>query len=222
MAGKKTGKNRQMQVNRRTKVLIVDDHPVVVSGCRAVFASDRSVQIISAPTEREGFAAYRQSKPHISIIDINLPDLSGYELLRKIRKRDPAAKVIMFSVNDDPAFVVRAVELGAKGYVCKGDDPQSLVDAVREVAKGTTFVSPHLARSVTFASAEARAHPAGQLNNRELEILRLLARGRKIAQIAEALGLSYKTIANTTTMLKQKLGAQAHADLVRIAVEFDI
>ena len=211
-----------MQANRKTKVLIVDDHPVVVSGCRAIFASDRSVQIISASTEREGFATYRQSKPQISIIDINLPDLSGYELLRKIRKRDPAAKVIMFSVNDDPAFVVRAVELGAKGFVCKGDDPQSLVDAVREVAKGTSFVSPQLARSVTFASAEARAHPAGQLNNRELEILRLLARGRKIAPIAEALGLSYKTIANTTTMLKQKLGAQAHADLVRIAVEFDI
>ena len=211
-----------MQANRKTKVLIVDDHPVVVSGCRAIFASDRSVQIISASTEREGFATYRQSKPQISIIDINLPDLSGYELLRKIRKRDPAAKVIMFSVNDDPAFVVRAVELGAKGFVCKGDDPQSLVDAVREVAKGTSFVSPQLARSVTFASAEARAHPAGQLNNRELEILRLLAKGRKIAQIAEALGLSYKTIANTTTLLKQKLGAQAHADLVRIAVEFDI
>lgn len=211
-----------MQTNRKTKVLIVDDHPVVVSGCRAVFASDRSVQIISAASEREGFATYRQSKPHVSIIDINLPDLSGYELLRKIRKRDPAAKVIMFSVNDDPAFVVRAVELGARGFVCKGDDPQRLVDAVREVSRGTTFVSPQLARSVTFASAEARAHPAGHLNNRELEILRLLAKGKKIAQIADALDLSYKTIANTTTLLKQKLGAQAHADLVRIAVEFDI
>jgi len=70
--------------------------------------------------------------------------------------------------------------------------------------------------------AETRAHPAGHLNNRELEILRMLAKGRKIAEIADALDLSYKTIANTTTMLKQKLGAQAHADLVRIAVEFDI
>ena len=113
-----------MQSNRKTKLLIVDDHPVVVSGCRAVFAGDRSVQIISAANEREGLQAYRQSKPHVSIIDINLPGLSGYELLRKIRKEDPNAKVIMFSVNDDPAFVVRAVELGAKGFVCKGDDPQ--------------------------------------------------------------------------------------------------
>jgi DNA-binding NarL/FixJ family response regulator len=211
-----------MQANRKTRVLIVDDHPVVVSGCRAVFAGDRSVQIISAQNEREGLQAYRQSKPHVSIIDINLPGLSGYELLRKIRKMDATAKVIMFSVNDDPAFVVRAVELGAKGFVCKGDDPKRLVEAVHEVAKGTTFVSPQLARSVTFASAEVRAHPAGQLNNRELEILRMLAKGRTIAQIAEALELSYKTIANTTTMLKQKLGAQTHADLVRIAVEFDI
>lgn len=211
-----------MQARRRTKVLIVDDHPVVVSGCRAVFSGDRSVEIVSASNEREGFKTYRQAKPDVSIVDINLPDLSGYELLRKIRKDDPAAKVIMFSVNDDPAFVVRAVELGARGFVCKGDDPQNLVDAVRDVVEGTTFVSPKLARSVTFASAKARAHPAALLNDRELEILRMLARGKKIAQIAEGLGLSYKTIANTTTLLKQKLGAQAHADLVRIAVEFDI
>src|SRR5687767_13708497 len=83
-----------MQAARKTKVLIVDDHPVVVSGCRAVFAGDRSVQIVSAPNEREGLEAYRQSKPDVSIIDINLPDLSGYELLRKIRKEDPDAKVI--------------------------------------------------------------------------------------------------------------------------------
>jgi DNA-binding NarL/FixJ family response regulator len=211
-----------MQTNRKTKVLIVDDHPVVVSGCRAIFAGDRSVQIISAPNEREGLEAYRQSRPHIAIIDINLPGLSGYELLRKIRKEDPSARIIMFSVNDDPAFVVRAVELGAKGFVCKGDDPQSLVEAVREVATGATFVSPQLAQLVTFASAETRAHPAGQLNSRELEILRLLARGKKIAQIADALELSYKTIANTTTLLKHKLGAQNHADLVRIAVASDI
>ena len=211
-----------MQAVRKTKVLIVDDHPVVVSGCRAIFASDRSVQIISAQNEREGLAAYRQAKPNVAIIDINLPDLSGYELLRKIRKEDPEAKIIMFSVNEDPAFVVRAVALGAKWFVCKGDDPESLVEAVHEVARGTTFVSPQLARSVTFASAEVRAHPAGQLNNRELEILRLLARGKTIAQVADALELSYKTIANTTTSLKQKLGAQTHADLVRIAVEFDI
>jgi DNA-binding NarL/FixJ family response regulator len=211
-----------MQAARKTKLLIVDDHPVVVSGCRAVFAGDRSVRIFSAANEREGLRAFRQTKPHISIIDINLPGLSGYELLRKIRKEDPAAKVIMFSVNEDPAFVVRAVELGAKGFVCKNDDPQSLVHAVHEVAKGTTFVSPQLARSVTFASAETRAHPAGHLNNRELEILRLLAKGKSISEIAEALDLSYKTIANTTTLLKQKLDAQTHADLVRIAVEFDM
>ena len=211
-----------MQVVRKTKVLIVDDHPVVVSGCRAVFAGDRSVQIISAANEREGMKAFRQSKPHVSIIDINLPGVSGYELLRKIRKEDPEAKVIMFSVNDDPAFVVRAVELGAKGFVCKGDDPRNLVEAVHEVAKGTTFVSPQLAKSVTFSSAETRAHPAGHLNNRELEILRMLAKGRKIAEVADALELSYKTIANTTTMLKQKLGAQTYADLVRIAVELSL
>ena len=150
-----------MQASRKTKVLVVDGHPVVVSGCRAIFANDRSVQIISAANEREGLEAYRQSRPHVAIIDVKLPDLSGYELLRKIRKEDPEARVIMFSMNDDPAFVVRAVELGAKGFLCKGDDTQNLVDAVREVAKGTTFVSPELAQSITFASSEASCASGG-------------------------------------------------------------
>jgi DNA-binding NarL/FixJ family response regulator len=211
-----------MQARRNTKVLIVDDHPVVVSGCRAVFAGERSIQIISAANEQEALRTYRQERPQVVIVDINLPGASGYELLRKIRKEDPEAKIIMLSVNDDPAFVIRAVELGARGFVSKSDDPRHLVDAVNQVVQGATFVSPPLAQSVTFASAQARAHPATQLGNRELEILRLLARGRTIAQIAEALDLSYKTIANTTSLLKTKLGAQSHADLVRVAVEFEI
>jgi len=204
------------------KILIVDDHPVVVSGCRALFASDQAVHIDEASNEKSGHRAFQETHPDVTIIDITLPDLSGFELLRRIRKDDPEAKVIMFSMNDDPAFVLRAIEMGAQGYVSKTDDPRQLVKAVRKVAAGENFITPHLAETVTFSAAAIRANPASQMTARELEILRLLGRGDKIGEVADALGVSYKTVANTTSLLKQKLGARNHSDLIRLAVEMGL
>jgi len=212
----------QDTVKSSTKVLIVDDHPVVLSGCRSLFAGDPSVKIEEASDAKSGHRAFIQKKPDVTVIDINLPDVSGFELMRRIRKDDPAARIIMFSMNYDPAFVVRAVELGAQGYVSKGDDPRVLLKAVRKVAAGDNFISPQLAEAVTFSGAAIKANPASQMTARELEILRLLGRGDKIVEVADALGISYKTVANTTSLLKQKLGAKNHSDLIRIAVEMGL
>jgi DNA-binding NarL/FixJ family response regulator len=187
-----------------------------------LFASDPRIRLSEASDEKSGHQAYLEIRPDISIIDINLPGLSGFELLRRIRDEDPAAKVIIFSMNDEPAFVVRAIELGANGYVSKGDDPQHLLSAVRSVANGQNFIAPHLAHAVTFSTASVRANPASQLSSRELEILRLLSRGRSIGEVAEALDISYKTVANGTSRLKQKLGANSHSDLIRFAVELNL
>jgi DNA-binding NarL/FixJ family response regulator len=213
-----------MQTNGRstTRVLIVDDHPVVLSGCRSLFASDASVKIDEAADAKSGHKAYAARKPDVTVIDIKLPDVSGFELMRRIRKDDPDARIIMFSMNEDPAFVVRAIEMGAHGYVSKGDDPRVLVKAVRKVAAGENFISPQLAEAVTFSSAAIKASPATQMSARELEILRLLGRGDKIVEVADALGISYKTVANTTSLLKQKLAAKNHSDLIRIAVEMGL
>jgi DNA-binding NarL/FixJ family response regulator len=204
------------------RVLIVDDHPVVVSGCRSLFASDKSVRIDEAGDAKSGQRAYLQKRPDVTVIDIKLPDVSGFELMRRIRKDDPDARIIMFSMSDDPAFVVRAIEMGAQGYVAKGDDPRLFVKAVRKVAAGEKFISPHLAEAVTFAGATIKANPSAQMNARELEILRLLGRGDKIVEVADVLGISYKTVANVTSLLKQKLGAKNHSDLIRIAVEMEL
>jgi len=212
----------QNTVKPATRILIVDDHPVVVSGCRSLFASDDSVKIDEAGDAKSGHKAFVTRKPDVTIIDINLPDVSGFELMRRIRKDDPDAKIIMFSMNDDPAFVVRAVEMGAQGYVAKGEDPRMLMKAVRKVASGENFISPQLAEAVTFSGASIKANPASQMSPRELEILRLLGRGDKIVEVADALDISYKTVANITSLLKQKLGAKNHSDLIRIAVEMSL
>jgi DNA-binding NarL/FixJ family response regulator len=216
------GKMMQDIQKTLTRILIVDDHPVVLSGCKALFAADSTIRIDEASDAKSGHRAFSQKKPDVTVIDINLPDVSGFELMRRIRKDDPRAKIIIFSMNDDPAFVVRAVEMGAQGYVSKSDDPRMFVKAVRKVAAGDNFITPQLAEAVTFSSAAIKASPVSQMSSRELEILRLLGRGNKIVEVADTLEISYKTVANTTSLLKQKLGAKNHSDLIRIAVEMGL
>jgi DNA-binding NarL/FixJ family response regulator len=187
-----------------------------------LFASDSTVKIHVATDAKSGHRAYVSLRPNVTVIDIKLPDVSGFELMRRIRKEDSETKIIVFSMHDNPVFVVRAIELGAQGYVSKADDPRMLVKAVRTVAAGDNFISPKLAEAVTFSGASIKANPASQMTARELEILRLLGRGDKIVEVADALAISYKTVANSTSLLKQKLDAKNHSDLVRIAVEMGL
>ena len=203
-------------------VLIVDDHPVVIAGCRSLFADVRDVDIVDAADEKSGFRTFCKTRPEVTVIDINLPGMSGFELLGRILDEDPKARIIMFSMNDDPAFALRAIESGAQGYLSKNDDPDFLVQAVKQVAKGNRFVTPHLAKTLAFSSAAIRANPRSQLSARELELLRMLGRGNKIAEIAEAMDISYKTVANVTSEMKRKLSAKNHSDLVRIAVDMKL
>jgi len=146
------------------RILIVDDHPIVASGCRALLADNRDVTILEAPDAESGEAAFAAERPDICVVDINLPGVSGFELARRILARDATARIIMFSMNDDPVFVARAIETGAKGYVSKTGDPQDLVDAIREVAKGGVYLPPALARSIAFAGPAVARSPLARLN----------------------------------------------------------
>ncbi len=150
------------------------------------------------------------------MIDINLPGLSGFDLARRILRHDPQARVVIFSMNDDPAFAARAIEAGAKGYIAKNDDPLLFADAVRQVAAGGVYLPAELARKMAFSRPGQHLAP---LSGREMEILRLLAAGETMAAIADRLNVSYKTVANNCTALKQKLRAKSSMDLMRLAIE---
>jgi DNA-binding NarL/FixJ family response regulator len=200
------------------RVLIVDDHPVVISGCRALLETDPRVELIEAQDSASGFAAFFDHKPDVAVIDINLPGHSGLELLRRILERAPEARLIVFSMNDDPVVAARAIEAGAKGYIAKNDNPELFAAAVMAVANGGLYLHPEMARQIAFLRTGANASAISTLSPRELEILRLLAAGRTMAQIADLLNVSYKTVANNCTQLKQKLGARSAMDLMRIAL----
>ena len=133
------------------RILIVDDHPIVASGCRAVLADEPEIVLLEACDAESGERVFKAERPDICVIDINLPTVSGFELARRILVRDASARIIMFSMNDDPVFAARAIEIGAKGYVSKTGDPHDLVEAIHEVGKGGAYLPPAMARSIAFA-----------------------------------------------------------------------
>ena len=201
------------------RVLIVDDHPIVASGCRALFADDPEIDVVEASDAESGERVFGEQNPDICVLDINLPTVSGFELARRLLGRDASARIIMFSMNDDPVFAARAIEVGAKGFVSKSGDPQDLVEAIREVAKGGVYLPPAIAQSIAFAGPAFARSPLSKLTAREMEILRLLSAGKSLSEIAWLVHSSYKTVANTSSIMRHKLGVRTSAELVRLAIE---
>jgi two-component system, NarL family, invasion response regulator UvrY len=201
------------------RVLIVDDHPIVASGCRALLAGEGEIVLNEAPDAETGERVFAAEHPDVCVIDINLPTVSGFELARRILARDGSARIIMFSMNDDPIFAARAIEVGARGYVSKSGDPNELVEAIRQVGKGGTYLPTAMARSIAFAGPAVAQNPLSKLTTKEMEILRLLSAGKSLSEIAWLVHSSYKTVANTSSIMRQKLGVRTSAELVRLAIE---
>ncbi|MDR3464747.1 MAG: response regulator transcription factor [Xanthobacteraceae bacterium] len=201
------------------RILIVDDHPIVASGCRALFAADPGVVILEAADADTGLAAFVAEQPDICVLDVNLPGVSGFELARRILARTATARIIMFSMNDDPIFAARAIETGAKGYVSKSGDPADLVAAIRTVAEGGQYLPPAIAQRIAFGRLDPKENRLARLSAREIEILRLLGSGKSLSEVAWQLNAPYKTVANSSAIIRQKLGLRSLAELVRFAVE---
>ncbi len=201
------------------RVLIVDDHPIVASGCRTVLADEPDIVLLEAGDTETAERVFLTQRPEICLIDINLPTVSGFELARRILQHDNGARIIMFSMNDDPVFVARAIETGAKGFVSKTGDPLDLIEAIREVGKGGVYLPAAMAQTFAFASSEVARNPLSKLNSREMEILRLLSAGKSLSEIAWMVHSPYKTVANTSSIIRQKLGVRTSAELVRLAIE---
>jgi len=201
------------------RVLIIDDHPMVIAGCRGMLSGQPDIEVIEAHDADEALDAHASAAPDVIVLDINLPGVSGFELLRRMLKRNPNSKIIIFTMNDDPVFAARSIEQGARGYIAKNEDPTLFIKAIRAVASGERYLSNSLALKLAFSDQKLGGAPLDALNGRELEILRNLADGKDMTEIAYIMKISYKTVANSCSLLKRKLGARSRADLIRIAVE---
>lgn len=202
----------------KLKILLVDDHSVVRAGVRRLLESIQGTEILEAQTGHETLALFRSKEPDLVLLDLNMEGVGGLELLRRLLLEDKRARVVVFTMHSEPIYAARALKLGAKGYVTKSASADELVAAVKQVADGGHYIEAELASKLAIGQFDGE-DPLHQLSTREVEILRLLGDGKSLTAIAETLGVSYKTVANTCSLIKNKLGLQRTADLIRVSLE---
>jgi two-component system response regulator NreC len=203
------------------RVVVVDDHAVVRSGLKMILDAESDIETVAeAGDMREAVFAVRREQPDVVLMDVAMPGGSGIEATPAVLKEAPDAKVLVLSMQDDPAYVREAFGVGASGYVLKEAADVELVAAIREVAGGGRYVHPALGARLAIAEAEERRHAEDDpLSDREREVLRLLALGHTNQEIAKTLYLSVRTVETHRAHIMQKLRLTSRADLVRYALE---
>lgn len=202
-------------------VLVIDDHPIVLQACRRMLEDAGVATILEANTAVAGYRLYHRHCPAVVIVDLAMQGngLGGLPLIRRIHGHDPRARILVFSMHSDPIIVARALEAGASGYVLKDASAAELMEAFKKVRAGEPYLSNDLAMRVALVHAGARPNRLAQLTPRELQTLSLLAEGKPYGRIAEELNVSYKTVVNVSSQLKQKLEANNLPELIRTAVQ---
>jgi two-component system invasion response regulator UvrY len=205
----------------QVSVLLVDDHAVVREGYRRLLERHGDITVIGEAGDADtAYALYCSLDPQIVVMDITLPGMSGIDAMSRILVYKPDARVLIFSMHEDAIFARRALRAGAFGYVTKASAPSVLVEAIRSVAAGRKYLSPEIAQRL--ALHEISGNQAEGLSAREFEVLRLLAQGRSIKEIAESMGLNPKTVSNHQTAIKQKLGADTAIQLLTKAMQLGL
>ena len=200
------------------RVLLVDDHPVVRSGYLRLLSQDPDIQVVAeASNADEGYQAFVTHLPDVTITDLSMPGVGGLGLLQKIVAREAAARVLVCSMYDSPQVVQRAMQTGAKGFVSKNAQPEELVRAVHAVHRGETHPRNHLKADASSGALDDEAQRIASLTAREFDIFRLLAQGKSVAECADAMHLSQKTISNHQTQIKDKLQLATLAAMVHLA-----
>jgi two-component system, NarL family, invasion response regulator UvrY len=203
------------------KILIVDDHAIVRGGLCRLLATLPGARIREAANGKDALALFRELKPDLTILDLNLPGVGGLELLHRLLLEEPTARILVFSMHAEPLYAARALQAGAQGYVSKSAAPDELLLAVRRIGEGGRYIENELAQELALQPTP-RAQSLDRLSEREVEIMRLLGEGRSLTEIADSLGIAYKTVANTCTQIRLKLGVARTADLIRLSIEMGI
>lgn len=201
------------------RILLVDDHAVVRAGFKTLLENQGDLRVIAEA--ESGEAACRlfiEHAPDIVIMDLSMPGVGGIEAIRRIVSRASDARVLVFSMHEDIAFVEQALQAGARGYIGKSSAPVVLVEAVRQIANGNIYIDPDIAQRLAYQKVKGNNSPFQILSTREFEIVCLLAEGLSVNAIANRLALGYKTVGNYATQIKSKLEVENNAELTRLAI----
>ena len=206
-----------------TRLLLVDDHAVVRSGLRMLLENEADVEIVGeASSASEAIEAAMRLKPNVILMDIGLPDLSGIDATREIKKRSADVAIVALTIHEDEEYFFKMLEAGASGYVPKRAAPEELLTAIRAAATGQVYLYPSLAkllvRDYLDGGRASDEQTASDLTDREQEVLTFLAEGASNEEIATSLVISPKTVARHRENIMRKLNLHSRAELVRYAI----
>ncbi len=202
-------------------VVLADDHVVVRSGLRVLLDAEASIDVVAeAGDVSAAIAAVAEHSPDVLVLDLHMPGESSLLAIPPLRERHPGTHVVVLTAQRDPSFAGEALRLGASGYVPKEAAESQLLEAIEVAAQGGTYLEPQLgARLAASAAAAAAGGAATQLSEREIEVLRLIARGLTNREMAARLHLSVRTVESHRARIQRKLGLSRRSDLVDYALE---
>lgn len=212
-----------MNDKKKIRVLLVDDHAVVRAGYRMLLKNSEDIEVVAeADSGETACRAFVEFNPDIIVMDITMPGIGGLEAMRRIIARDASAKILVFSMHEDTVFVEQALQAGAQGYITKNSAPEILVEAIKELASGKSHIDSEIVQRLAIQKSRGKDSPFSVLSTREFEIFCLLAEGLNTSEIAKRLSLSYKTVANYSTQIKNKLNVTTVAEIARLAIRHNI
>jgi two-component system response regulator NreC len=213
----------------KIRILLADDHAILRSGLRLLVNSQADMDVVAeAPDGEQAVEAAREASPDVALMDLTMPGVGGMRALQEIVRDCPKTRVLVLTMHDDPAYLRSVLAAGASGYVLKRSVDAELLAAIRAVHRGGTFVDPSLANVLVQdvltkkGSRARRTGPGNILSERELQVLKLVARGYSSQQIAKQILVGVKTVETYRSRLAQKLGLRTRSEVVRFAVQMGL
>ena len=202
------------------RIVIADDHPVVLKGLKEILSESFDDAIIDGTTTgHELMNNVQKNQYDLALLDISLPDINGLEVLREIKKKKPKLPVLIISMYPEEHYALRAIKAGARGYLTKRSAPNELVLAVRKILSGKRYVSPAFAEKMLFEfESDAERPPHEGLSDRELQVLCMIGGGKAVNQIAEELHLSANSVRTYRTRILEKIGVKGTGELIHYAI----
>ena len=201
------------------RIMLVDDHAVVRMGFRLLLDTTSDLRVVAeCGSGEEALTRFPEVNPDVTVLDLSMDGMGGLETLSRLLAKSPAARVLVLSAHEDTAHPRRALAAGALGYLTKRSAADALIEAIRQVAARKVFLEPALAQELAVQQVSSPSNPVEALTAREFEVFVMLARGKSVAEIAEVLFLSPRTIGTHLYNIKQKVGAGNAAELTLIAI----
>jgi DNA-binding NarL/FixJ family response regulator len=203
------------------KVFIADDHAIVREGLKQILAETRDIVVAGeAENGLDAIKLFRKSGCHVMLLDISLPDRSGIDVLKQLKKEKPELAVLMLSMHREDQYAIRSLKAGAAGYLTKQSAPRELVTAIRQVGAGLKYISPALAQELAnHVGEDHEAPPHDALSDREYQTLTMIASGMTVSAIARELSLSVKTVSEYRARLLVKMNLKNSAELTHYAIK---